>query len=148
MAKKSRKANSSLFSWPKILLVIIPVFAAVLIMFNSSNGRSVLGVSDSSLLNLNREKLSTSSGTKCRQNKVSSFSVSGLCDANRNGFKQVNYTCADGTKGSLVKDCVNIQAAFERAIKACSKNNKCERIKPSDFPKERSEKIIPSTTPK
>lgn len=148
MAKKSRKvrvSDSSLLRWPKVLVIIIPLFAALLIMFNSSNGRSVLGVSDSTVLNLNKDKRdASSSASKCKQNKVSSFSVSGLCDSNKNGYKQVKYTCADGMRGSITnKDCTPMQLAFEKAIKACSKNSACgKKAKPVLHLKKEKQKSV------
>ncbi len=133
MAKKSRKqlkSTPTLFAWPRVILIIIPVLAAILIMFNTSNGRNVLGVSDENLLNINKgnKEKNEPSKTRCKSNRVAAFSVTTLCDSNKNGFKQINYTCADGITGSLNKGCTNIQSAYEKALKACSRTSECAKL--------------------
>jgi hypothetical protein len=137
MAKKSRRAKlseNSLLKWPKILVVIIPLFAAVLILFSSSNGRSVLGISDTNLPSLNHEtKTASNSGeskNSCKRNRVTSFFVSTLCGTG-NGFKKFSYTCENGTSATVTKTCINTQAAFEAAVKGCAKSSKCIKSNPT-----------------
>lgn len=141
MAKKTRKiktsSDKSLFAWPRVLLIIVPLFAAVVVMFGSSNGRAVLGVKDTNMLKLDAHKEASSSGhennknnPKCKQNRVASFSLSTLC-TNGNGFKSYSYTCEDGVFATVTKNCVNPQSAFEYAKKACSKTSECAKIEAS-----------------
>jgi len=142
MPRKTRRhrrspSSSSLFAWPRVLIVVLPLLAAILIFTNNQNARSVLGISDTNFLNLNSEhRFTTNSGQanslrtttadhKCKLNRVSAFSVTGLCDLNKQGFKSASYTCEDGTTGSIAKDCMNVQSAYEKALKACNKNTKC-----------------------
>ncbi len=141
MPRKTRRhrrssSSPSLLAWPRVLIVVLPLLAAILIFTNNQNARSVLGISDTNFLNL-EHKFSTNSGQttfgqqdtpsrqKCKPIRISAFSVTGLCDSNRMGFKSASYTCEDGTTGSIVKDCMNVQSAYEKALKACNKNNKC-----------------------
>lgn len=140
MAKKSRRvkvSENSLLKWPKILVVIIPLFAAVLIMFSSSNGRSVLGISDTNLANLNREiKTASNSGNPkntCKRNRVSSFSISTFCGTG-NGFKKFSYTCENGTSATVTKTCINPEAAFEAAVKGCAKTSTCAKLSTTPKP--------------
>ena len=138
MARKSRRStssrkSSSLFAWPRVLIVVFPLLAAVLIFTNNQNARSVLGISDTNFLNFNSEHKATKSGQnissehKCKPNRVATFSVTGLCDTRKNVFKQISYICEDGTSGTVTKECAQIQNAFERAVKACAKNTKCAK---------------------
>lgn len=150
MARKSRRSrssrkSSSLFAWPKVLLIIVPLFAAVFIMFNSQNGRSVLGESDSregsnkGFFNFNLKSTEPSKGPKpsgtpgkgsC--NRVTSFSAVTICESTsektNNAFQSYNYTCEDGTSGSVEQKevegrCIPIEKAYQAARKAC--NKKC-----------------------
>jgi hypothetical protein len=129
-SRKTRKPSQTLFAWPKILIVILPLFAAALIMVGTPSGRSVLGENTTNLLNINHEKSASGSGQKCQPNKVAMFSVSTLCGPNLNGFKQISYKCADGTSGTVTNNCTNVQSAFEKAMRACSKTSKCKPVKP------------------
>ncbi len=141
MAKRSRRIKSSgsksLTSWPRVLLIIVPLFAAVLIMFNSQNGRSVLGVKDSNLFGL-RENVKSSQGSnsisKSSCNRVTNFSAVTICEATsektNNAFQSYNYTCEDGTSGSVEQKegkCIPLSKAYELARKAC--NQKCRPMK-------------------
>lgn len=147
MPRKTRRSsssrkNTSLFGWPRVLIVIIPLLAVFLIMTNSSNGRAVLGLSDSNLLNFSKKEMTTSEKSKQKVscNRVTSFSASTICERSdkekaNNAFKSYNYTCEDGTSGSLEQTqvegrCVPIEKAYELARKACHK------------------KCIPTKTPK
>ena len=147
MARKSRKTKNSggsqsLFVWPRVLLIIVPLLAAVLILFNSSNGRSVLGVSDSHLLNLSKKEATNSAKSRSYCNRVTSFSAVTICDSSKErsnkAFKTYSYTCEDGTKGSVEQariegKCLPLDKAFEMARKACQR--KCITPKPTKPPR-------------
>lgn len=139
MAKRTRRSKSSsgksLTSWPRVLLIIVPLFAAVFIMFNSQTGQNVLGVKDSNFFGLG-EKVKPSGTPKPPKpscNRVTSFSASTICERSdkekaNNAFKSYSYTCEDGTSGSLEQTqvegrCVPIEKAYQAARKAC--NQKC-----------------------
>lgn len=108
-------------------------FAAIIIFTNNQNARSVLGISDSNLLNLGKKEATNSYKQKPKPtcNKVTSFSAVTICQSSteeksNNAFSTYTYTCEDGTSGSVEQKegkCVPISKAYELARKAC--NKKC-----------------------
>lgn len=150
--RRHRKSSSSpsLFSWPRVLIVVLPLLVAIFIFTNNQNARNVLGISDTNFFNLSSLQNSTSSAkranrdeARCKPNRISAFSVTGLCDQGKQSFKSASYTCEDSTTGTLVntstKGCFNVQSAFERAQKACAKNSKCAKV-------EKNRKLSPKPT--
>ena len=144
MARKSRRStssrkNSSLFAWPRVLIVVLPLLAAIVIFTNNQNARSVLGISDSNLLNLGKKETTSSDKPKPKPscNRVTSFSASTICQSSteeksNNAFSTYTYTCEDGTSGSVEQregKCVPISKAYELARKACR-----QKCKPSITP--------------
>lgn len=137
MPKKVRRAKSSksLTSWPKVLLIIIPVFVVAFIIVRSSGGQNVLGVKDSSFFGLGertKPSITPKPSPKPPCNRVTAFSASTICDntqgKSNNIFKSYTYTCEDGVSGSVEQTktegrCLPIAKAYELARKAC--NKKC-----------------------
>lgn len=127
------KAKPNL-SWRKLFAYFIPVALIAVFLLNQTSGGSVLGQSDEkkSLFSFGQEKKATDSSRPPKKIRVSNFSLSGLCDNNKNGFKSATYTCEDGTTGTLASKCFSPQSAFEKAKKACAR--KSSGPKPSQTP--------------
>ncbi len=138
MARKTRRAKSKL-TWRRLLAYFIPVFVGVIFIFNQANGGNVLGTKDTNFLGLFGKQESGSSREKqIKQNptcnRVTSFSAVTICEATsektNNAFQSYNYTCEDGTSGSVEQKegkCVPIAKAYELARKAC--HQKCKPLK-------------------
>lgn len=125
---KSKKTVKRKLAWKRIFAIFFPLFLGAVFIFNYANGGSVLGISEKSA-----EKSAKSEVNGCKKNRVSAFSATGVCDSNKNGFKEASYTCEDGTTGTISYTCFPIQAAYEKAQKACSKKSTC--IRPTKSPK-------------
>lgn len=136
MPKRTRRAKSSksLASWPKVLLIIIPVFVVAFIIVRSSGGQNVLGVKDSNFFSLGeriKPSITPKPSPKPLCNRVTAFSASTICQSSteeksNNAFSTYTYTCEDGTTGTVEQKegrCVPISKAYELARKAC--NKKC-----------------------
>ncbi|GEM_PF-3183030 len=150
MARKSRRSTSSrkgqsLFAWPRVLIVVLPLLAAIVIFTNNQNARNILGISDSNLLNLGKKEATNSYKQKPKPtcNRVTSFSASAICQSSteeksNNAFSTYTYTCEDGTTGTVEQKegkCVPISKAYELARKAC--RQKCKpSITPTPSPTE------------
>ncbi len=144
MARKSRRSTSSrksqsLFAWPRVLIVVLPLLAAIVIFTNNQNARSVLGISDSNPLNLGKKEATNSHKPKPTCNRVTSFSAVTICQSStegksNNAFSTYTYICEDGTSGNVEQKegkCVQISKAYELARKLC--NKKC-KLSPTPTP--------------
>lgn len=148
MAKKKSRAKSKL-SWRKLFVYFISVFIGILFILNQATGGNVLGTKDTNLLGLFGKQDSGSTREKQLKqkptcNRVTSFSAVTICEATsektNNSFQSYNYTCEDGTSGSVEQKegkCVPITKAYELARKAC--HQKC---KPSKSPEPSVTSII------
>ena len=149
MARKSRRTKSKPISWRRLFAYFIPVFIGVIFILNQANGGNVLGTKDTNLLGIFGKQESGSSREKQLKkkptcNRVTSFSAVTICEAasekTNNAFQSYNYTCEDGTSGSVEQKegkCMPIVKAYELARKAC--HQKC---KPSITPSPSSTEII------
>ena len=146
MAKKKSRAKSKL-SWRKLFVYFIPVFIGVIFILNQATGGNVLGTKDTNFLGIfGRQGPDSTKEKQLKQkpscNRVTSFSAITICEATsektNNSFQSYNYTCEDGTSGSVEQKegkCVPISKAYELARKAC--HQKCKpSITPTPIPTE------------
>lgn len=149
MARKTRRAKPKIkLTWRRLFIYFTPVIVVAFLVFNQANGGNILGVTDSEtgekkgLFNFGigiqktRHDSAKKSDAKPSCNRVTSFSAVTICEATsektNNSFQSYNYTCEDGTSGSVEQKegkCVPISKAYELARKAC--HQKC---KPSKSP--------------
>ncbi len=152
MARKSRRAKSKL-TWRRLFAYFIPVLLVAFFLSNQANGGNILGTKDTSLQGLFGKQESGSTREKQIKrkptcNRVTSFSAVTICEATsektNNSFQSYNYTCEDGTSGSVEQKegkCAPIVKAYELARKACYQ--KCKpSITPSITPSPSSTEII------
>lgn len=141
MARKTRKAKPKIkLTWRRLLIYFTPVIVVAFLIFNQATGGNVLGVTDSvtgenkGFLNFGTQKTRHDSVKKSALkpfcNRVTNFSAVTICEVasekTNNSFQSYNYTCEDGTSGSVEQregKCVPISKAYELARKAC--NKKC-----------------------
>lgn len=138
-SKKSRKtSHRRKLSWRILFASFIPVLVIAFLLFNSSSNQNVLGESDTNLFNVGKRFFSDNTTPKptptCTRVRVYSIAFTNPCESRGNvGFKQIDYSCSDGTKGSFSGNCLNAASALEKIGKTCAKNSKCN--KPSISPK-------------
>lgn len=148
MARKSRRARPKVkLTWRRLFIYFTPVIAVAFLVFNQATGGNVLGTKDTNLLGLFGKQDSDSSREKHSRpnyscNRVTSFSAVTICESTsektNNSFQSYNYTCEDGTSGSVEQKegkCLPIQKAYEMARKAC--HQKCKpSVTPTPSPTE------------
>lgn len=150
MARKTRRAKPKVkLTWRRLFIYFTPVIVIAFLIFNQANGGNVLGTKDTNFLGLFGKQESGSSREKQLKqkpscNRVTSFSAVTICEATsektNNSFQSYNYTCEDGTSGSVEQKegkCAPITKAYELARKAC--HQKC---KPSKSPEPSVTSII------
>src|SRR3990167_5441924 len=144
MARKTRRAKPKVkLTWRRLFMYFTPVVAVAFLVFNQANGGNVLGTKDTNLLGIfGKQESGSSKENQQKQkqkpscNRVTSFSAITICEATsektNNSFQSYNYTCEDGTSGSVEQKegkCVPLSKAYELSRKAC--HQKC---KPSKTP--------------
>ena len=124
-SRKISKKNKSL--WAKIAALFAVLFVTAWVLMPKGED-SVLGVSTSNLFGANKTSGTGTGGQTGCKPMLSAISFSNPCivKGSEPGFKNVTYTCGDGTIGSSTSTCLQPQQAFEKAGKTCSKKSNCK----------------------